>query len=403
MRIETAEIVIVGAGLAALRTAEALRSGGFTGNIVVLGNEAHMPYNRPPLSKKLLTRIPDHQEVGFRPKPIVSDVQWRLGESVEHADLDARTLRTSAGELIRFDALVIATGVRPRRLPIPGPTQGRYVLRSLEDAELLHRQLRPGARVLVIGAGFIGCELAATATDMGCTVSLVAADIEPMVRPLGEEVGAAIKRRHESRGTRFFLGRGLRRFLGDGQVTGVELDDGTQLEADVVIEAIGSVCNTEWLEENGLDLRDGVLTDENLQVGHPALAVAVGDVARFPNLLFDDVPRRIEHWQLASDTAKTAAATILAGLAGRAAGSTHFRPLPYFWSDQHTLRLQSFGAPNLADRIEVLEGSLDSECAIGYFAAERLVAVVLFDLNRRAAHYRDLVGQAGAMPAIAAR
>ena len=254
----------------------------------------------------------------------------------------------------------------------------------------------------MIGAGFIGCELAATATEMGCTVSLVAADIEPMVRPLGEEVGAAIKRRHESRGTRFFLGRGLKRFLGDGQVTGVELDDGTQLEADVVIEAIGSVCNTEWLEDNGLDLRDGVLTDENLQVGHTALAVAVGDVARFPNLLFDDVPRRIEHWQLAADTAKTAAATILAGLAGRAAG-TRFRPLPYFWSDQHTLRLQSFGAPNLADRIEVLEGSLDSECAIGYFAGERLVAAVLFDLNRRAAHYRALVGQAGAIPAIAAR
>lgn len=386
-----ATVAIVGAGLAALRAAESLRDGGFSGRILVFGEESHLPYTRPPLSKKLLKDGPSETAVAFALRDNVGSVEWRIGEHVEAADLDARTLRTAAGVTVPFDALVAATGVRPRRLPLPGPEAGRHVLRTIEDAAELHELLNPGVRVTIIGAGFIGCEVAATARSIGCDVTVVAADPEAMIRPLGPLVGASIRRRHEARGIRFLLGRGLVRYTGEGRVDGVELDDGSVIESDLVIEAIGSACNTEWLIGNGIDLTDGVLTDGFLRVDHPTPVVAVGDVARFPNALFDETPRRIEHWQLATETGRLAARTLLADLIDAEPPATPLAPVPYFWTDQGDLKVQSFGAPNLADRIEVLEGDLDSDCAIGYFAGERLVATVLFGMNARAPHYRSLV------------
>nr|WP_277351619.1 FAD-dependent oxidoreductase [Microbispora sp. CL1-1] len=388
-------IVIAGASMGGLRAAERLRAAGFAGEIVAVGDEPHLPYNRPPLSKEALASEVTHEALAFRLRPAVADVTWRLGVPVVSADLAARAVRLADGTELAYDGLVVATGMRPRRLPVPGPAAGRHVVRTLEDARALRAELGPGVRVLVIGAGFIGCEVAATARTLGASVTVVAPEDAPMRRPLGAELGAALRRRHEARGVAFLLGRTVRAFLGSGRVTGAELSDGTSLDADVVVEAVGSAANTGWLEGNGLDLSDGVLCDEALRVEARPGVVAVGDVARFPNPRYDGVPRRVEHWSIPTDTAKHAAVTLLAdlGLGDPPAGP--FAPLPTFWSDQYDLRLQSFGAPVLGeDDIRVLEGDLDGEVVVGYHRDGELVGVVLVGMASAAARYRTALTRA---------
>ena len=182
-------VVIVGAGLGALRTAEALRSAGYADAITVVGDEEHMPYTRPPLSKEALADGIDLATLEFRRKAGVADVDWRLGVAATGTDLAARTVTLADGSVLAFDALVAATGIRPRRLPIPGPAAGRIALRTAADARALAASIRPGAHVVVMGAGFIGCEVAATATGLGARASVVAIDEQPMIRPLGPRVG----------------------------------------------------------------------------------------------------------------------------------------------------------------------------------------------------------------------
>ncbi|ACZ90175.1 NAD(P)/FAD-dependent oxidoreductase [Streptosporangium roseum] len=386
-------IVVVGASMSGLRAAERLRAGGFTGEIVAIGDETHLPYNRPPLSKEALASEVTHEAVAFRLRPAVADVTWRLGSPVTAADLAARTVRLADGAELACDGLVVATGVRPRRLPVPGPAAGRHVVRTLEDAAALRAELRPGVRALVIGAGFIGCEVAATARGLGCRVTVVAPESAPMLRPLGAGLGTALRHRHEAEGVRFLLGRTVNRFLGDGRtaerVRGAELSDGTVVEAGVVVEAVGSASDTAWLEGNGLDLSDGVLCDNALRVEGRPRVVAVGDVARFPNPRYDDVARRVEHWSIPTDTARRAAASLLADLGHAAHDPAPFAPLPTFWSDQYDLRIQSFGAPTLGcDDIRVLEGDLGGEVVVGYHDADRLVGVVMIGLPAAASRYR---------------
>jgi NADPH-dependent 2,4-dienoyl-CoA reductase/sulfur reductase-like enzyme len=199
----------------------------------------------------------------------------------------------------------------------------------------------------------------------------------PMVGPLGELLGRALLRRHEERGVRFALGTGVAAFEGEDRVTGVVLGDGRVLPADVVVESVGSVANVEWLEGNGLDLSDGVLTCEQLRVGGRSDVVAVGDVARFPNARYDGVPRRVEHWSIPTDTAKHAAKVLVSHLSGTGAEPPPFAPLPTFWSDQHDFRLQSFGAPALGrDDVRVLQGNPAGDVLAGYHHGGRLVGVV---------------------------
>ncbi len=385
-------IVIAGASMGGLRAAERLRAAGFTGEIVAIGDETHLPYNRPPLSKEALASEVTHEAVAFRLRPAVSDVSWRLGVPVVAADLQSRAVRLADGTELTYDGLVIATGMRPRRLPTPGPARGRHVVRTLEDAAALRDELRPGAEVLVIGAGFIGCEVAATARGLGASVTVVAPEAVPMLRPLGEELGTALRRRHEERGVRFLLGRTVRRFLGEARVGGAELSDGALVDADVVVEAVGSASNTEWLDGNGLDLSDGVLCDNALRVEGRPEVVAVGDVARFPNPRYDDVPRRVEHWSIPTDTARRAAITMLAGLGLADHDPSAFAPLPTFWSDQHDLRIQSFGAPALGqDDVRVLEGDLDGEVVVGYHRDGNVVGVVIIGLPSAVTRYRALL------------
>ena len=382
-------VVIVGAGLGGLRAAETLRAAGYAGAITVVGDEAYLPYNRPPLSKEALAGGIDVASLEFRRKPIVDDVRWLLGTPVVGSDLAARTVTLSDGTVLAFDGLVAASGIRPRRLPIPGPADGRFALRTAADALAVREYLTPGAVVIIMGAGFIGCEAAATAIKLGCTVHVVALDEEPMIRPLGAELGAAMRRRHEARGVHFHLGQTIDSFAGADRVRSVSLSDGTELPADIVIEAVGSVSNTEWLRGNDLDLSDGLLTDSSMQV-HTALAplVAVGDLARHPNGHFGGVPRRIEHWNIPTETAKRAGPTLAALLRGEEPDRSPFLAMPAFWSDQYEFTLQSFGMPGIADRVEVVSGTVDEPCIVEYSDASGLVGVVGIDRTAEVAPYR---------------
>jgi NADPH-dependent 2,4-dienoyl-CoA reductase/sulfur reductase-like enzyme len=300
---------------------------------------------------------------------------------VTAASLADRGVRLDDGAEVPFDGLVAATGMRPRRLRADGPTGGRHTVRTIGDAEALRAELHGGTRLVVVGAGFIGCEVAATAIGLGVTdVTVIDPEPLPMLRPLGELLARALLERHRARGVRFVLGQGVCRFEGHGgRVNGVVLSDGTVLAADVVVESVGSIANTEWLDGNGLDLTDGVLTDELLRIGGLPYAVAVGDVARFPNARYDSVPRRVEHWSIPGDTAKHAARSLVAGLSGAEAPAP-FAPLPAFWSDQHDYRLQSFGAPALGTAdVRVLAGDPadpEGDLLIGYHDAGQLVGVV---------------------------
>ncbi|MGW2813760.1 NAD(P)/FAD-dependent oxidoreductase [Streptomyces sp. NPDC001415] len=426
----TPRVVVAGASLGGLRAAEQVRAAGWSGPITVVGDEPHMPYNRPPLSKRVLAGTASFASLAFAPRPNTADVEWRLGTRVASARLRDRVVVLDDGEELGFDGLVVATGLRSRRLPCPGPSgpgSGRHTVRTLEDVRTLRDELTPpGVKLVVIGAGFIGCEVAATAVGLGVAeVTVVDVEPLPMLRPLGELLARALLRRHEERGVRFTLGTGVAGFEGGARVTGVALSDGRVLAADVVVESVGSVANTEWLAGNGLDLSDGVLTDGHLRVrgvdggaeeaaeaggppwssgtatgtdglprgtaagarglpcgtaagadGLPCV-VAVGDIARFPNARYDGVPRRVEHWSIPGDTAKHAAKVLTAQLHSNAAELEPFAPLPSFWSDQYDFRLQSFGSPELGrDDVRLLDGAVDGDVLVGYHRDGRLVGVV---------------------------
>jgi 3-phenylpropionate/trans-cinnamate dioxygenase ferredoxin reductase component len=402
--------IVVGAGMAGLRTAEALRAQGYTDEVVVLGDEPHAPYNRPPLSKEALAgeliEQLTHERLAFRVRKAAADVVWRLGTRVVRADLEGRQVELADGSGVGYDALVAATGVSARRLDVPGPPPtpdaGRHVIRTLDDALALRARLAPGVRVVVVGAGFIGCEVAATARTLGCEVACVAIDPLPMIRPLGPMLATVLQRRHEEHGVRFHLATGVEAFEGEGDVTGVRLSTGERLPADVVVEALGSRTNVGWLEGHGFDVTDGVLTDGALRPvtggrGVDGVAV-VGDLARFPNPRFGPGAWRVEHWSVPTDTGRRAGAVLAAHLSGdpdryELVTGTPWEVLPSFWSDQYELRLQSYGMPGLADPdgVKVLEGDLDGECVVGYHRDGQLVGVVGIGMLPRVNSYREQI------------
>jgi NADPH-dependent 2,4-dienoyl-CoA reductase/sulfur reductase-like enzyme len=376
------QVVVVGAGLGGLRAAESLRGQGH--DVMVIGDERHLPYNRPPLSKESLKGGIEVEGLHFRRKH--DDIDWRLGAAATGCSLASRVVMVDDAAY-PFDGLVIASGIRPRHLPVSGPQPA--VLRTAEDALALRDRLTPGASLLVVGAGFIGCEVAATARQLGCEVTVTAYDAEPMMRPLGAQLGAAMKAHHEAHGVEFLLGQGVAEFHDDG----VTLTDGTRLTADVIIEAVGSVPNVEWLHGNDLDLADGVFTDNLMRVlGTDVPVVAVGDIARFPNPRFDDVPRRIEHWNLPTETGKRAGQTLGSLLAGEEP-TGDFRPMPAFWSDQYDISLQSYGQPGLGEPT-LVDGEWSGDCIVEYMREGEVVGVVGVNRTKDLMHYRQEIGVA---------
>ena len=410
--------LVVGAGLAGLRTAEALRAQGYPGEILVVGDEPWRPYNRPPLSKEALageflaelTSEGTHERLAYRVRKAAADVVWHLGARAARADLAQHRVELADGTSLEYDALVAATGVSARRLSVPGPppraAAGRHIVRTLDDAIALRAELLPGAGVVVIGAGFIGCEVAASARTLGCEVDCVAIDTLPMIRPLGPMLAAELQRRHEQHGVRFHLSTGVTAFEGSQRVTGVSLTNGTVLPANLVVEALGSIPAVSWLAGHGFDLSDGVLTDGALRpaidAGSPSVAdgvAVVGDIARFPNPRFGHGAWRVEHWSVPTDTGRRAGAVLggyLSGDAERYAAITSapWEVLPSFWSDQYDVRLQSYGMPGLAepDGVKVLDGDLHGECVVGYHREGQLVGVVGLGMLPRVNSYRDQIG-----------
>jgi NADPH-dependent 2,4-dienoyl-CoA reductase/sulfur reductase-like enzyme len=402
-------IIVAGASLGGLRAAEQLRAAGWTGEILVIGEEEHPPYNRPPLSKDVLAAPGTPEEalakLAFRPRRSATGIQWRLGTRITASNLAARTITLDSGEKLDFDGLVVATGLRPARVAAPGPRAGRHVLRSIDDALALHEALRPGTRVGIIGSGFIGCESAATAASLGCAVTLVEGRTGPMERPLGHALSSGVRDMLAQRGVDCRQALSVVAYRGTESCTGMELSDGSVIDVDVIVEAVGSRANVEWLQGNGLDLVDGVECDSHLRVlgiaGQPVPGVvAVGDIARYPDDRNGLPARRVEHWATPTDTAKIAAPALVAGLSGQPPAEAP-APLPSFWTDIFGTRINGVGSPALAEETRVLEGDPDrphAGVAVGYYRGDTLIGVVNAGLPAsRNLHYRQLVLDAGAL------
>ena len=377
-------VVVVGAGLAGLRVAEAIRRAGSDRPITVLGEEPHPPYNRTPLSKSV--EGTSAEQLRFPLRSSIDDVVWRTGTRAVGADLEARTVRDSSGDELRYGALVIASGVRPRRLGLNDENpSGRTALRTIEDAEAIRAATTRHARVVIAGGGFIAAEVAAFLRSVGCDVTVVTAGRHPLERVLGMPFAADLQQRHERSGVRFITGAtvvGVER-AGD-RLAAVVTSAGESRPCDLLVEAVGAEPNTEWLGETALDLSRGVRTDGALRAlcrdGSVAEGVfAVGDVAAFPHPLFQGDHRRIEHWNIPTDTGQRAGKVIAAGLGGDTARlqsllDEPFAPVPTFWSDQGDIHLLAYGIPSLGEP-RLLAGEPGADCVYGYFDGDRMVGV----------------------------
>jgi NADPH-dependent 2,4-dienoyl-CoA reductase/sulfur reductase-like enzyme len=365
------DVVVVGASAGGLATAEGLRRGGFDGRITLVGDEVHLPYDRPPLSKQVLAGQWEPDRLPLRPS---SDIEalaldLRLGAAATGVDPRARTVALDTGEEIGYDALVVATGVSPRRLP-----GGRgHVLRNLEDALALRDRLRPGRRLAVVGAGFLGAEAAAVARGLGCEVTVVEQAPVPLAHAVGMQVGQVLTQAHCQQGVDLRTGVGVTQVHDDG----LELADGTTVEADEVLVAVGSVPNTAWLEPSGLPVADGLVCDHYCAAA-PGV-YGVGDVARWDNLLFC-VSMRIEHRTHAGEQGLAVARNVLNPDVPRP-----FVPVPYFWSDQYDMKIQAYGYLRGHDEVRIVEGDLaERRFLAAYRTGDQLVGVLAIGMPPRA-------------------
>ena len=371
-------IVIVGASLAGTRAAETLRSQGFSGNITMVGAESQMPYDRPPLSKNYLAGDWDEERVALRKPEALEElrVTWKLGVPATALDTTQRTVTLANGETISYDGLIISTGGDVRRLPNQPNIAGVHTLRTLNDASALRNEIAEGTRVVVIGAGFIGLEAAATVKKRGAEVTVLEGLEAPLIRAMGAEMGAAIGAVHERNGVRVLCSVQVASIDGDTKVCGVTLTNGETIPADVVIVGIGVSPATTWLDTSGLSLRDGIVCDANLNAGPDTVFVA-GDVLRWPNALFADVEAdmRVEHWTNAAEQGAIAATNLLAAM--NAQPQTPYEAVPFFWSDQFDARIQCLGRPSANAQVDVVAGNPAEGkwCSI-YSVNNRLTAVL---------------------------
>lgn len=371
-------IVIVGASLAGTRAAETLRSGGFTGTITMVGAETQKPYDRPPLSKNYLAGDWDADRVALRKPEALEELNltWKLGVAATSLDTAAKIVSLADGTSIAYDGLIIATGGDVRRLPHQPAIAGVHTLRTLDDATALRDEIAEGTKVVVIGAGFIGLEAAATAKKRGAEVTVLEGLEAPLIRAMGAEMGAAIGAVHERNGVHVMCSVQVASIDGDSRVTGVTLTNGEMIPADVVIVGIGVSPATTWLEGSGLTLRDGVVCDANLNAG-PATVFVAGDVLRWPNALFADVEAdmRVEHWTNAAEQGAVAATNLLAAM--NAQPQTPYEAVPFFWSDQFDARIQCLGRPSANARVDVVAGNpADGKWCSIYSVNDRLTAVL---------------------------
>jgi NADPH-dependent 2,4-dienoyl-CoA reductase/sulfur reductase-like enzyme len=381
-------VVVVGASLAGLSALETLRQEGYEGELLAVGAEAELPYDRPPLSKQVLQGQwePDKTMLRGQPEYDGLGVTWHLGRRATALDPATRTVTLDDGEPLTYDGLVIATGATPRWLPGTEGLGGVHVLRTLQECLALRSELEGASRVCVVGAGFIGAEVAASARVRGVEVTMLEALPAPLARAFPSEMGAACAALHFDHGVDLRCGVTVAGFEGDGRVTGVRLGDGSTVEADVVVVGIGVVPETGWLESSGLTLDNGVVCDATCATSAPGV-VAAGDIARWPNNLFGET-MRVEHWSNAVEQGAAAARRLLAG-PGEA---VDFAPVPYFWSDQYDAKIQFLGRCCPTDEVRIVDGSVEERRFVALFGRDdRLVGALAFSRPRLLMAYRKLL------------
>ncbi len=374
-------IVVVGASAAGLAAAETLRRDGFDGALTLIGDEPGVPYDRPPLSKQILRGDWQPDRIALRTPEALDalGLDLRLGVRATGLDLAERTVALSGGGSVAYDGLVIATGVRPRRLPgDTGALTGVHVLRTLHDATALRERLAAGRRLVVVGAGFLGAEAAAVARGLGAQVTLVEPAPVPLAHAVGEEIGRVLARAHQDHGVALRAGSAVAGLVTDaGRAVGVRLGDASVLPADDILVAIGSRPNTEWLEGSGLTLGDGLVCDR-FSAAAPGVYGA-GDVARWYNPLFGTT-MRIEHRTNAAEQGMAAVRNLL-----RPDAPLPYAPVPYFWSDQYDMKVQAYGHLRGHEELAVVEGSLvERRFLAAYRTGDRLAGVLGIGMPPRA-------------------
>lgn len=381
-------LVVVGASLAGLRAVESARKSGYQGRVTLIGDEPHLPYDRPPLSKEFLSPegVPEPSAYWTESQFADAGVDLRLGRRASALDTDRR--RVVVGEdSVEFDALVIATGAAARSLPGGEGLRGVHALRTLDDARAIRAALDGGARTLIVGGGFIGSEVAAAARLRGLPVTMVESLPTPLVRAVGAEVGSAVARLHEDNGVDVRCGITVTGVTGSERVEQVDLSDGTVLDVDLVVVGIGAVPGTDWLQSSGLDVENGISCDETLNVGVPGI-YAAGDVARWRSDLFGR-SLRVEHWTSAAEQGELAARNAV-----DLASASSYDEVPYFWSDCYDRKMQFAGVADGVDEVHVAAGDLESARFTAlYRKEERIIGAFTMNNPGHSAKCQRLIGK----------
>ncbi|MBI2699187.1 pyridine nucleotide-disulfide oxidoreductase [Mycobacterium gordonae] len=366
LHVSTHGIVIVGGGLAAARTAEQLRRAEYAGPITIVSDEVHLPYDRPPLSKEVLRSEIDDTALKPREWYDEKDITLRLGQAATGIDTSAQTVTLADGTSLGYDELVIATGLVPRRIPSLPDLDGIRVLRSFDECMALRTHASAAKKAVVVGAGFIGCEVAASLRGLGVDVVLVEPQPTPLASVLGEQIGALVTRLHRDEGVDVRTGIGVAEVRGQGHVDSVVLTDGTEVPADLVVVGIGSHPATDWLEGSGITVDNGVVCDEAGRASAPHVW-ALGDVASWRDATGHQV--RVEHWSNVADQTRV----VVPAMLGREVPSTVV--VPYFWSDQYDVKIQCLGEPEATDTVHIVED--DGRKFLAYYERDgALVGVV---------------------------
>lgn len=388
-------LVVVGASLAGMRAVLTARKVGYTGPVTLVGGELHLPYDRPPLSKAYLDdEEPTHPEFPAAAElASEQDIDVRTNTWATSLDAERQVVGLSTGEELEYHALVIATGAAARTLPGTDDLQGVHCLRTLDDAIAIRAALEAGARTVVVGAGFIGSEVASGARKRGLSATILEALPVPLVRSVGEEMGKACAELHIANGTDLRCGvkvMGLE--SSGGKVTGVNIDDGSTVPADLVVVGIGVTPSTDWLKGSGVTLHErdgGIVCDETLATGVPGV-YAAGDVVHFPNPLFGGELMRLEHWTNANEQGTLAAKNALNPAEAKASAA-----VPYFWSDWYGHRIQFVGVPR-ADEIRVVSQELgEDEFLALYRRGDRVIGCITIDRPSQIMKYRRQIIQSG--------
>ncbi|ORV10702.1 NAD(P)/FAD-dependent oxidoreductase [Mycobacterium celatum] len=389
------QVVVVGAGVAGTRAAESLRQEGYDGALTIVGAERHAPYHRPPLSKKLLSGKVHRAGIDLAPQ-FELDARVLRGVTALKLDLASRTIHLRDAEQdfsVQFDGLVIASGAAPRPWPSGPVPDGVLLLRTVDDCLAIRKRLGSRTRVVVVGGGFIGAEVAATCRSIGLDVVLIEKADSPLVAALGKELAPRWAELHRDHGVDVRLGVSVDGFLGNGRVEAVRLTDGSRVPADLVVVGLGVTPATDWLDGSGLRVDDGVVCDATGAAEGGTDVVAAGDVARWWHPLYER-HLRIEHWDHAGRQGAAAARTLLAGPDAAEA----YDEVPYFWSDQYDVKVQMLGVPTSYDALKIVEGDPDAWEFVAAYGRDGRTIAVLGTVPHRVHAYRDAIAKRAEFP-----